>query len=413
MHVRVLLGALLLPACVVSSPISTRQASDSLPTEPASDPAEASQQIDALAQHASDEISAALQGSHQKRSRTCTLKNLSIRREWGTLSRDERLSYIKAVQCLQNLPARTPASLVPGAKSRYDDFVATHINQTLNIHYTGTFLAWHRWFTWEYEQALRTECGYAGTQPYWDWALTAATSMETSPVFDGSATSFSGNGAPIPHQGQVILGASTGLPPIYLPPGTGGGCVTTGPFARMSVNLGPVALDLTNGTSIGSGPVAPAQFAWNPRCLKRDLTDAVNRAYANASSVVGLVLGSEHVSEFQLTMQGVPGSGSIGVHGGGHYAIGGDPGRDVFVSPGDPVFYAHHSQIDRVWTIWQWLDIGKRQYDIAGTGTFLDSPPSPNTTLDTVLDLGYAAGKPRKMRELMSTIDGPFCYLYA
>jgi hypothetical protein len=49
--------------------------------------------------------------------------------------------------------------------SLQDDFVATHINQTLTIHYTGNFLSWHRYFTWLYEQALQTECGYTGTQP--------------------------------------------------------------------------------------------------------------------------------------------------------------------------------------------------------------------------------------------------------
>lgn len=55
--------------------------------------------------------------------------------------------------------------MAPGAKTRFDDFVATHINQTLSIHYTGNFLSWHRYFTYLYEEALRNECGYTGTQP--------------------------------------------------------------------------------------------------------------------------------------------------------------------------------------------------------------------------------------------------------
>jgi tyrosinase len=49
---------------------------------------------------------------------------------------------------------------------------------------------------------------------------------------------------------------------------------------------------------------------------------------------------------------------------------------------------------------------------IAGTGTFLNNPPSANTTLDTPLSLGYAAGSDVKMADLMSTTDGPFCYIY-
>lgn len=116
-----------------------------------------------------------------------------------------------------------------------------------------------------------------------------------------------------------------------------------------------------------------------------------------------------------MTMQGWPGTPDLGVHGGGHYSMGGDPGRDFFVSPGDPLFYLHHAQIDRVWWIWQQLDRKTRTgaQGISGTGTFLNGPPSANTTLETVIDLGYAATPPRKMSELMSTTAGPMCYIYA
>jgi tyrosinase len=98
----------------------------------------------------------------------------------------------------------------------------------------------------------------------------------------------------------------------------------------MSVNLGPVQLSTTDGTTVSNGD----GLGYNPRCLKRDLTDAINRQFANASSVVSLILQNTNIWDFQMNMQGVPGSGSIGVHGGGHYAMGGDPGRDVFTSPG-------------------------------------------------------------------------------
>lgn len=115
-----------------------------------------------------------------------------------------------------------------------------------------------------------------------------------------------------------------------------------------------------------------------------------------------------------MTMQGWPGTPDLGVHGGGHYSMGGDPGRDFFVSPGDPLFYLHHAQIDRVWWIWQQLDRKTRlgASGISGTGTFRDMPPSANTTLETVIDLGYAASPPKKMQELMSTTEGPMCYIY-
>lgn len=83
----------------------------------------------------------------------------------STLSATERKSYTSAVNCLMALPSKLDPTVVPGAKSRYDDFVAQHINQTLTIHGTGSFLSWHRYFVWSYETALREECGYTGYQP--------------------------------------------------------------------------------------------------------------------------------------------------------------------------------------------------------------------------------------------------------
>ncbi|OTB18066.1 hypothetical protein K445DRAFT_315825 [Daldinia sp. EC12] len=341
----------------------------------------------------------------EKRGQTCTHDNLTVRRPWGSLSKKERKAYTDAVLCLQSLPAKTPASVAPGAKSRYDDFVATHIIQTQNIHYTGTFLAWHRWFVYNYEQALKNECGYTGSQPYWNWAL-YANDPASSPIFDGSAYSMSGNGAPIANKGPITLLLGD-FAPVYLPAGTGGGCVTSGPFKNMQVNLGPVSLPLNNGSVLtGTG------LEYNPRCLKRDISAGVNSAYANATSIINLILKNNNIGDFQMVMQGVPGSGSIGVHGGGHYTVGGDPADDVFVSPGEPVFYLHHGMIDLVWWTWQALDYKNRRDAISGTGTFLNTPPSPDTTLDDIVDLGYAGGSPITMRELMSIHDGPFCYTY-
>lgn len=49
---------------------------------------------------------------------------------------------------------------------------------------------------------------------------------------------------------------------------------------------------------------------------------------------------------------------------------------------------------------------------ISGTNTFLNNPPSPPTTLDSPISLGYAAGPEVTMGDVMSTTEGPFCYMY-
>lgn len=125
---------------------------------------------------------------------------------------------------------------------------------------------------------------------------------------------MSGNGEYIANKSDVILGGN-GLPEIPIPAGSGGGCVTSGPFKNMKVNLGPVALGLPGGATVSNGD----GLSYNPRCLKRDLTNFTNQKWANATGITSLILKNRDIESFQMEMQGVPGSGNIGVHGGGKF----------------------------------------------------------------------------------------------
>lgn len=72
--------------------------------------------------------------------------------------------------------------------------------------------------------------------------------------------------------------------------------------------------------------------------------------------------------------------------------------------------------IDRVWWIWQMQNPEERQYGetaLMGTLTFLDSPPTRNATFSDTLDYFYAAGPSITIKDAMSTVAGPFCYVYA
>ncbi|KAK3290789.1 uncharacterized protein B0H64DRAFT_447075 [Chaetomium fimeti] len=340
----------------------------------------------------------------------CTPGKLRIRREWGSLSVDQRKEYIAAVQCLRTKPSTLDPATAPGAKSLFDDFVAIHLMQTMNIHLSGIFLTWHRYYTWVYEEKLRTECGYTGTVPYWEWGLSAH-DPASSPVFDGSETSLGGNGDYVPHEGLILTEPLNPAALIPLPAGSGGGCVTTGPFANMTVHIGPVAL-AQYGTTDATSSADPLGDG-NARCLKRDLNAGVASRYTSFRNTTTLILENADIARFQGVMQGDPRyvRGELGVHGGGHFTIGGDPGADPFISSGDPAFFVHHSQIDRVYWIWQMLDLENRK-DVFGTQTFLDFPPSPNVTLDDVIDISPLA-PPIRLGDLMDTVGGsPFCYIY-
>jgi hypothetical protein len=66
---------------------------------------------------------------------SCDISKAPVRKEWLSLSDDEKIAYIDAVKCLMDKPSKSGAA-IPGAKSRFDDFVGVHINQTLSIHIT-------------------------------------------------------------------------------------------------------------------------------------------------------------------------------------------------------------------------------------------------------------------------------------
>lgn len=160
---------------------------------------------------------------------------------------------------------------------------------------------------------------------YWNWPKTAITGLHASPIFDGSDTSLSGDGAYIANQSE--LNTASGNPaftPFWVPAGSGGGCVTSGPFVNYTVNLGPISLVIPGGTAITNPYNDTGIFSWNPRCLKRDLTDYINQNFANASNALDVLQNYDSIVDFQLIFQGIPaselaGGTTLGVHGGGAY----------------------------------------------------------------------------------------------
>lgn len=333
---------------------------------------------------------------------SCSIETAAKRREWGDLSVAERVAYTDAVNCLMTLPSKYNSTEIPGAKTRYDDFVIPHMNQTLIIHETANFLSWHRYFVWAYENALRDECSYAGYQPYWNWGKWASDPLG-SPMYDGSVGSMGGNGVYEEHNCTEV-----GI--ICIPPGEGGGCVETGPFVNYTANLGPISPALEEPEVIAVDDM----WTWNPRCMKRDVSVWVSSQWTTEQNSTDLITQNLDIASFQDTMQGTNSVGDMGVHGGGHFTMGGDPGGDFYISPGDPAFWLHHGQIDRTWWIWQNQDPANRTLQIAGTITMGNDPPSRNGTLQDLLDVGLN-GPLMETTLAMSTVGttgGPFCYIY-
>lgn len=92
------------------------------------------------------------------------------------------------------------------------------------IHFTGHFFPWHRSFVHRFERALREECGFTGTQPYWDWtkglalfdplglapysmSISDADNFYNSSLFDPNPTSGLGGWGDQSDDFQITTGA--------------------------------------------------------------------------------------------------------------------------------------------------------------------------------------------------------------
>jgi tyrosinase len=157
---------------------------------------------------------------------------------------------------------------------------------------------------------------------------------------------------------------------------------------------------------------SPSGLGYNPRCLRRDISRIASSGWTKDSDIVSLITHANDFLTFTTTMQGDFPNGLLGVHTGGHFTIGGDPGGDLFVSPGDPAFFLHHAMIDRVYWTWQNQDLENRLYALGGTLTLNNVPPSRNVILEDEIDLGYVGVEKVRIRDVSDTLAGPLCYIY-
>ncbi|RDI82366.1 hypothetical protein Vi05172_g7687 [Venturia inaequalis] len=256
---------------------------------------------------------------------TCTKDNVATRKEWRSLQDDEKKAFIKAELCLMNLPGKTG---LPGALTRFDDFQASHQQGTNNtygdiIHYTPQFLAWHRYQIHAHETVLKEECNYIGTIPWWDEAQDAASGdFFQSDMWEDRW--FGGNGSSIDN------------------------CVTTGPFANRTLHVGPLE-------------------STTDYCFARKWNETKGLDYSARSHVDACyAFGGDEFESFYGCMAYYP-------HIGGHQATGGVM-TDVDSSPGDPLFYLHHTYLDRLWWQWEQIDAAGRMFAMGGNTTVTEPP---------------------------------------
>jgi tyrosinase len=152
--------------------------------------------------------------------------------------------------------------------------------------------------------------------------------------------------------------SSSVLDPVTGFGGNGAGtlrCITNGPFAGFVNNLGPGYRTST------------------PHCINRIVNDTVS--LMSGQAYVDECLAQPNYLSFWPCLELAP-------HVGGHGGVGGLM-TDPIASPGDPLFYLHHTWLDKLFWEWQARDLPARLADISGPNTpvpFGSSPPPTDST---------------------------------
>ncbi|KAL7269177.1 hypothetical protein RUND412_008168 [Rhizina undulata] len=286
---------------------------------------------------------------------TCT--EVLQRKAWHTLTDAEKTKYIDAELCL--IWQRPGQTGLDGVVFRYDDFIKLHQLRNDYVHGDGVFLPFHRLLMHAHEHALRTECGYTGAQPYWAEARDTGKFNESVVFFD--TVNFGGNGN-----------------------GTDGvaGCVTDGPFANMTLHIGPG----TNDTD---------------HCLKRQFSETAS-LWSSQVYIDACMANTTYADAWQCM--------NDKIHQGTHGGVGGQM-ADVATSP-DPVFFLHHTFLDRVWWQWQEEDLETRLTDIAGYTTLYEPATGwVNTTLYFEIDV-FGIVPNATVGDIMDVRGSLLCYEY-
>jgi tyrosinase len=276
---------------------------------------------------------------------------MNIRKSAATLTPDEISAFLEAIIKLKARQAPNTQAKI----SVYDQFVALHgavMSVTVNglanpinfAHGNIGFLAWHRQYLHDFEQALQNEVSEV-TLPYWDWSDDiGATNQLFTPEFLSST--IWGNPTPVSN-GVLQARIPANKKPTWWPNNIQGFSINR----HLQEGLGST---LNRGSTDPNWPPSPAEM--------QQLTQL------NFS-----LRGRNPLWAFWLVLeQGNP-AVSMNTHNAGHRFVGGHMAGAF--SPNDPIFWLHHANVDRVWAQWQAFQLRNQ----AGSQPS-DFWPAPNET---------------------------------
>jgi Common central domain of tyrosinase len=283
-----------------------------------------------------------------------------IRRNLATVSKEERDLLIDAIMKLNQVfysPAGSRADFPAGHVSYW--FKQDEIHQSSHVHGCPAFLPWHREMCNRFEALLRTIHPELSLH-YWDWNLDPSHMPDGQggfiDLFDPIAADFMGNADGALNGGvvgQPLLGAGFYDPtavnyrddnsPVRL---NRGNPLDPSTFSYPD----PTAVDPITGQHIHYNPADPPQSLTRAKQAGPPPVGVAGRGWATDDQFIQAPSWEAFRDLMYGDEQGTnPG---VGAHGAAHGYIGGNLG-DPHLSFRDPFVFLLHSNIDRLWAMWQ------------------------------------------------------------
>jgi len=256
---------------------------------------------------------------------------MKCRKNVKNLGTDEMRRFVNAFLALTG----QDSVLHPGAQSRYDDFVETHLlamhDMDTNMmrpeswgHGGSVFLPWHRELLYQFEKLLQS-IDPSVTIPYWDWTRAKAASDA---------------GYPFIHDFLGVDGTDGNSDRVLRKPGT----TSPYPYAfdpeAWSTLLKVLDPDDTlNFFQRQFGEFDLPGTANDAPQLPSNDTVEIGTGTTFRDAINGAISYTTHRSRCE------------DLHNLVHRYCGGNMLR--MTSPNDPIFFLHHANIDRMWSIWQ------------------------------------------------------------
>lgn len=274
--------------------------------------------------------------------------NILLRKEWHTLSSNDKTRYMSAIKDLMNRENSYQAAN-PEIMS-YHDFVELHASHAPWTHGDPLFLPFHRGMIRQFEMALISTKKWDYGLVYWDWSQ-KYTNWYNDDIFNYIGNSFN----------------------------TTTYCVTNGVFSYPEYK--------TNNT------YSIENFPLNIPCLHRNNNETKNFHLISNDTIEDLLLSAKDYKTFH-------GNDTSNYHAMVHAIIGGivdnEEGGEFanpYYSPVDPIFYFHHGYIDQLWFKWQTLNNNQNMFSYSDNiNEHINNIPLPYSSIYnlpnwTVLDM--------------------------